>query len=208
MFLFMIDLYKKYHSSREYTQIGLFREIKTKYNSKKVLYPGCYVHITPSLIFPFVVYVDSFRNTNKFYESLELKSFIEENREYSENFYFQFHHQDYTKNLPEELEFFDLVISQYGGFIGQAVKKYLKKGGLLVCNNSHGDASMASLDDEYEFIAVYNRKSDDSFTISEDSLDKYFIPKKKTDVSKELIKKMMKGISYTKSPTGYIFRKK
>ena len=96
----MLNLYEKYHSKKEYTSIGLFREIKKRFNPTRILYPGCYVHITPSLISPDVVYVDSFRNMQKFYESLQVKEFIEKNKEYSEKTNLKFHHQDYCKDLP------------------------------------------------------------------------------------------------------------
>ena len=203
-----LELYKKNHLDKDYTLIGLYREIKTMFDPKKVLYPGCYVHITPSLIFSDITYVDSFRNTDKFYESQEIKKFIEKNKEYSEKSKFKFYLQDYSKDLPEELESFDLVISLYGGFVGQAAKKYLKKGGLLVCNNSHGDATMASLDPDYELIAIYNRKSDETFTISSKNLNEYLIPKRKITITKKDLEKTMKGIAYTKSPSGYVFRKR
>ena len=204
----MLDLYEKYHSKKEYTSIGLFREIRKKFNHDRVLYPGCYVHVTPSLVFPDVTYVDSFRNTQKFYQSSQVKEFIEKNKKYQEKTNLKFHHQDYCKDLPEDLESFDVVISQYGGFVGMAVKKYLKKGGVLVCNDSHGDASMASIDANYELIAVYNRRTDKKFSISSKNLKEYIILKKKIKVTKESLEKTMKGVPYTKSPSGYIFRKK
>ena len=204
----MIELYHKNHTNKQYTSIGLFREIKNKINPKKVLYPGSYVHITPSLIFPDVTYVDSFKNTKKFYDSKEVKEYINENKEYSEESQFTFYQQDYFKDIPEDLESFDVVISQYAGFVGQAVKKYLKRGGVLVCNNSHGDASMASLDGDYELYAIYRRRSDDKFTISDKNLSDYLIPKKKDSLSKELLERTMRGVAYIKSPSGYIFRKK
>lgn len=198
----------KNNVDKEYTSIGLFREIKKKYSPKKILYPGSYVHITPSLVFADVTYVDSFRGTNKFFESEEVTEFVKENKEYEENPKFTYHHQNYHKDLPEKLKSFDVVISQYGGFVGQATKKYLKKGGIFVCNNSHGDASLASIDEEFELITVYNRKSDEKFTISEKNLQEYLIPKKKIESIKKFVEEKMGGIGYTKSPSGYIFRKK
>ena len=204
----MLELYKKNHSDKEYTSIGLFREIRKKFNLARILYPGCYVHITPSLIFPDVTYVDSFRNTQKFYQSSQIKEFIEKNKEYQEKTNLTFYHQDYCKDLPEDLKSFDVIISQYGGFVGMAVKKYLKKGGILVCNDSHGDASMASIDADYELIAVYNRRTDEKFSISSKNLEECMVPKKKVEITKEFIEKTGKGIPYTKSPSGYIFRKK
>ena len=204
----MLKLYKKFNVDKDYTSIGLFREVQKKFNPKKILYPGSYVHITPSLIFDDVTYVDSFRNTNKFYESEEVLAFVAKQKEYEADAQITFHHQNYAKDLPEELVSFDVIISQYCGFAGQATKKYLKKGGILVCNNSHGDASMASIDADYELIAVYNRRSDEKFSISEKNLEDYLIPKKEVDVTRELLEKTMRGVAYTKSPSGYIFKKK
>lgn len=204
----MIELYHRYHSKKEYTLIGLFREIKKKFNPKKVLYPGCYVHITPSLVFPDVVYVDSFRKTSAFYECLDVKEFIETNKEYSTKSKFVFYQQNYSKDIPEKLKSFDAVLSLYGGLVSQAVKKYLKKNGILICNNSHGDATMASLDSDFELIAVFNRRSDDAFSISNKRLDQYLVPKGRKQITKKELKKTMKGIAYTKTPSGYIFMKK
>lgn len=203
----MFDLYLKNNVDKEYTSIGLFRGIQKKYNIKKALYPWCYVHITPSLIFPHVVYVDSFRNTYKFYQDNEVQDFIEKNKEYNKESNYRFYQQNYSTDIPEEPESFDMIISQYGGFVWQATKKYLKKWWILVCNNSHWDASMASLDTDYKLIAVYNRKSDETFSISEKNINEYLIPKKDTEVSKEDLEKTMKWIAYTKSPSGYIFEK-
>jgi len=100
-----------------------------------------------------------------------------------------------------------LLISQYAGFVSQYCKKYLKPGGLLVANNSHGDASMASLDRSFEFIAViyYSNKT---YRFTTRSLDQYFIPKKKNfKVTKEHLEKSMKGIGYTKTASAYLFKK-
>lgn len=203
----MLELYMKYNVNKDYTSIGLFREIQKKYNLSKVLYPWCYVHITPSLIFPYVTYVDSFRNTHKFYESQDVKEFIQEHKEYSQDSEFTFYQKDYTKDIPENIETFNVIISQYWWFVWQATKKYLKKWWILVCNNSHWDASMASFDSDYELVAIYNRVSDEKYRISENNLDKYLIPKDISKNKREIIEKNMRWIAYTKSPSGYIFRK-
>jgi hypothetical protein len=200
-------LYKKYNVDKDYTSIGLFRELRKKFKTNKVFYPGSYVHITPSLIFPNVTYADSFRNTFKFYESAETVEYLKKNKEYLEEPIIRFYQQDYNKPFKELTEEFDLVISQYAGFVGQSVKQYLKKGGILVCNNSHGDASMASLDSDYELISIYRRESDEKFTISDKNLLNYLIPVSGVVPTKEKLIKTMKGIAYTKSPSGYIFRK-
>lgn len=203
----ILDLYKKHNVDKDYTSIGLFRELKKKFHIGKVLYPGCYVHLTPSLVFSNVTYADSFRNTCKFWESAGTLEFIKQNKEYSEESIFKFYQQDYNEPFVDLKAEFNLVISQYAGFVGQSVKQYLKCGGILVCNNSHGDASMASIDPDYELVAVYRRKSDELFCISDKDISSYLIPKNGIQPSKVQLTKTMKGIAYTKSPSGYIFRK-
>jgi hypothetical protein len=155
------ELYKKYNVVKDYTSIGLFRELKKKFEINKVFYTGSYVYITPSLLFPNVTYADSFRNTFKFYESAETFEYLKKNKEYPEEPVFKFYQQDYNKPFKELTEEFDLVISQYAGFVGQSQKLYLKKGGILACNNSHADASMASLNSDYELISGYRRETDE-----------------------------------------------
>lgn len=201
------ELYKKYNVDKDYTSIGLFRQLKKRFKIDKVFYPGSYVHLTPSLIFPNVTYADSFKNTFKFFESADTLEYLRKNKEYPQEPIFRFYQQNYNKPFKKLNEEFDLVISQYAGFVGQSVKFYLKKGGCLVCNNSHGDATMAALDPDYEFIAVYSRKTDEEFSISDKNLTDYLKPKSGIEPTKKQINKTMKGVAYTKSPSGYIFRK-
>jgi len=201
------SLYKKYHIDKDYTSIGLFRAIKEIYDINNVFYPGSHVHITPSLIFSNVTYADSFRNTYKFFKETDTLDFVRNQKEYPEEATIRFCQQDYKKPFKELAKEFDMIISQYAGFVGQAAKPYLKKGGILVCNNSHGDASMASMDKDFKLVAVYRRYADDKFTISNKNLDEYLIPKNKNKPTKGELLKSMKGIAYTKSPSGYIFEK-
>lgn len=35
----------------------------------------------------------------------------------------------------------DLIILQFAGIVGKDTKRYLKEGGILLCNNSHGNSS-------------------------------------------------------------------
>src|SRR5690606_15277048 len=125
--------------------------------------------------------------------------FIKKNKEYAEDPVIRFYQQDYNKPFADLGEEFDLVISQYAGFVGQAAKPYLRKGGLLVCNNSHGDASMASLDADYRLIAVYKRRADDKFSISDNNLAAYLKPKNGIAPTREGLLRSMKGIAYTQT---------
>ncbi|MFX1380276.1 MAG: hypothetical protein ACFFA4_14405, partial [Promethearchaeota archaeon] len=93
------------------------------------------------------------------------------------------------------------------GFVSQGCKKYLKKEGLLLANNTHGDASMAYLDNDYEFIAAIYR-SNRQYRLTYKNLEKYFIPKnQELKVNEEYLKEKRRGIGYTKTANAYLFRK-
>ena len=53
---FVDQTYKEYYSDRDYEQVDLYRLTKEKYQIKMVIYPGCFVHISPSFVFPNVVF--------------------------------------------------------------------------------------------------------------------------------------------------------
>ena len=40
--------------------LKVLKLLKNNYEIKRVMYPGCWIHLTPSLVFPYVVYVDNF----------------------------------------------------------------------------------------------------------------------------------------------------
>ncbi len=187
-------------------RLGLFLRLSEKYTIKKVLYPGSFVHLTPALVFPFTCFVDSDRRAKKFFDSPEVSRYISNHKIYTSDAEFIFHLSDYNKGIPEQPNSFDLLISQYAGFVSQACKQYLKIGGILVANNSHGDASMASVDPEFEFVGVINRRNS-KFNFSAGNLHSYFILKKKIEISREYIESIGRGIGYTKTAFAYIFRK-
>jgi hypothetical protein len=82
----------------------------------------------------------------------------------------------------------------------------LKPGGYLLANNSHGDAGMASLDDDYRLIATLHRRGG-KYRLSGASLAEYFIPKKDIQVTREVLLERGKGIGYTKTAALYLFQK-
>lgn len=182
--------------------------ITEKFSIGNALYPGSYIHIAPSFYIQEVVYVDSFKKTVKFFEDKSILGFIEEHKSYPKKPEVRFYHQDYYKEFDEKLESFDLLISQYAGFVSECCKRYLKPKGILVANDSHGDASMALLDRDFQLFGViyYANKK---YYLTNKNLESYFIPKDETiTISKERLKKTMKGFAYTKYASAYLFRKR
>ena len=149
-------LYKKYFVDKGDERLDLFRIIFKEFDIQKGLYPGSFTHITPSLVIPEMAYVDSDKRCEKFYQSNNTETFVFKNKEYDASPLFRFHQADFSVKLDEEDNYFDLLISLYAGFISKYCQRYLKKGGILLANNSHGDAPLAYIDENFEFIGVIN----------------------------------------------------
>ncbi len=202
------DLYKKEYIDKTFERKELFILLRDTYKIKNALYPGSFVHITPSLVFSAVVYIDSDKNAKRFFdETQSIKQFIHQNKTYAKESDYRFIHQDYAAPLELPTNYFDLLISQWAGPVSQACKKYLKRGGYLLANNSHADAGIAFLDEDYEFISAIHY-SNPKYRITEKDLGSYFIPKSTGEVTKEALLKSGQGIGYKKTANAYVFRKK
>ena len=197
-------LYRKYHLERSDERVGLFRVLYERYPVQNALYAGSYVHIAPSFIIPTVTYVDSYKKAKPVFEDPQTIEYINSRKEYEQDPTVRFVLADFTTELDLPEQGFDLLISQYAGLISYHCKKYLKVGGILVANNSHGDASMAYLDAGYELLGVINKRGD-RFVFSDSNLEGYFIPKRGIQTTEEELLRTMKGIGYTKSAGNYVF---
>ncbi|MDC7248927.1 MAG: hypothetical protein PQJ49_03310 [Sphaerochaetaceae bacterium] len=186
------------------SRLSLYREISDFFNVKSALYPGSFIDIDPSLVIENVTYVDNFKGAVKFFKknTLAIYDYLDKNKEYNSKCKINFISEDYTNDLI--VDEVDLIISQYAGFVAQYTKKYLKSGGLVLANDSHGDASLTNFDKDFMLIGVINGDN----KIDETELDTYFkLPKGKI-VDLDIVRKKMKGLKYTKNPTNYIFRKR
>ena len=201
-----IEAYEKYYVKRDYEQVDLWRLLKNQFGISKVVYPGSYIQISPSFIYSYVVYVDSDKNAIRFFQSDGLIEMVNQRKEYSQDSEIVFHGIDYRKLIEEYHSKFDLLISQYAGFISGVCKPFLRPGGYLLVNNSHGDAGMASIDKDYKLIAVINRRKG-KYLLTNTSLEEYFIPKKEITVTKELLLDRKKGVGYTRTAPLYLFQK-
>ena len=59
------QMYQEYESKMQ--RSGLFKVISENYSIFKALYPGSYIHISPSFYIPEVVYVDTDKKARKFF---------------------------------------------------------------------------------------------------------------------------------------------
>jgi hypothetical protein len=83
---------------------------------------------------------------------------------------------------------------------------YLRVGGMLLANPSHGDVALASIDPRYELAGVIHSREGGYRCASED-LRTYLIPKTPVDDIPELIGRTGRGIAYTRSAHAYLFRR-
>jgi hypothetical protein len=198
-------LYKKYFVDKGDERRMLFEKVASLYKPVKGIYPGCFVQITPSFYIPDMTYIDADKRINKFFNDAALSAYIEANKTYSESAAVTGFQSDYSADLPLENGSYDIMFSFYAGFISQICKKYLKPGAIVVCNNSHGDSSLASADPDYRLIAVIQRNGS-KFTISDKNLDSYFHKKDGSPVDKEKVLQRMIGEKFTKTAFAYVFR--
>lgn len=202
-----LELYKKYYIDKKSENLELFELLKEHFGITSAIYPGSFVHITPSLVFQKTAYIDSDRRTAGFFSDLEVLNWVESQKEYKGKAIIVAFLQNYSKKVPADLGKYELLISQYAGFVSQECKQYLKSAGLLLVNNSHADAGLAFLDSDYELIAAANH-SNGKWTLKTADLNEYFVPKKNPHPTKSELLKTMRGVGYKKTATNYIFRKR
>lgn len=205
------DLYETYHVARQDERLYLFTAIREHFGVQRGLYPGCFVHVTPSFVIPAMYYVDSDRRAQKFFTGGFAAALARQRRMYQSESEIHFHSQSYEDPLPIADQSVDLIVSQYAGFVSHACLRYLVRGGYLIANNSHGDAGLAWSNPELELVAVVQRRGE-RFSVSTDCLSEYFIPKSpqvptQPEELASYIRSLGRGIGYTKTASNYVFRR-
>lgn len=183
-------------------RVPLYNTVKQAFKINKVLYPGSHIDIAPSLVFPSVTYIDNFKGTKKFFDHKnDVSKYIYINKVFNGDSEFIYLNEDYERvKLNQQ---YDLLISLYAGFISIACKQYLKQGGILLCNDSHGDATLAYLDSDFDFIGIV----DSNGKIKNKGLEAYFTYARKRLIDKEKVLREMKGPKYKLRAEYYLFRK-
>ena len=201
-----VKLYTEQYIATGFERRELFELLDSSFSIDTCLYPGCFIHCTPSFFFRECAYVDTDKRAVRFFKSSAVRAFIEANSVRDVPMVLRFHHADYDTRIPEPDASFDLILSLYAGFISPPCTRYLKPGGVLVANNSHGDASMATLDSRLRLVGVVHARNN-RHSLETDSLDRYMIPKRQLDITANYLRKMQRGIAYTKSAKYYIFER-
>ena len=205
--------FKSYKGGLGDFHIPIFRSLKKIASPTKVLYPGCHRHVTASLIFQNVVYVDNYAKMNATYSDEKVVEFINENKEYAETPEINFKCKNFESDFGEKAESFDLLLSLSAGIVSTSCGKYLKKGGYLLAGDAHFDARMAYTDPRFDFVGVYDDTTSE-FDQSEGAKRGHFVTTKGTIMTKEMVQesidkpKAKRSFKLQKETLFYIFRKK
>lgn len=185
----------------------LFSAVSRALTIEHVFYPGSYVDIAPSFVFPAVTYLDVDKRAAAFFADREgVLAIIKEYPGSPKSPAFSFLHSDYTEKQPLPLGTFDLLVSLYAGLISEHCTEYLKVGGYLLANPSHGDVAMASLDPRYELAGVIMFRQG-AYSVEITDLDTYLIPKRPESLAIDKIRSTCRGVAYTKSAFAYLFQR-
>ena len=202
------EVYTQQYPTPRRERSDLFAHIAQHFGVKTALYPGSYTHITPSFYIPEVHYVDISRQALAFFEcEPKLSEWVADRKHYEEDAKYVFHHAYYHDFIRVPHTPVDLLISLYSDIVSYPFKPLLKPGGLLLVNNSQGDAGVAHLDPDYELAGVF-LASGKGYRYSSEQLDLYFQPKSPPHPDMETILHSAKGVAYTRSAYAYVFVKK
>lgn len=185
----------------------LFRAVAAFVEGGEVLYPGSFVDIAPSFVWASVTYVDSDRRAARFFDDVDgIAALITAHGVAAADRRVAFVAADYTLPLDIPDASTDLLISLSAGFVSEHCTRYLRVGGTLLVNASHGDVAMASIDGRYELAAVVRSRSG-RYTVSGVDPGVFLVPKREVEITRELLHSVGRGIVYTTSPFAYLFRR-
>jgi len=188
-------------------RLRLFSAVSSAVRARTVLYPGSFVDVAASFVFPAVTYVDNNRRAKRFFADVDgVDEIVAGNRVDEGERSLVFLPDDYRGDLGLSEESFDLLVSLYAGFVSEHCTRYLRVGGSLLVNPSHGDAAMASIDPRYRLQAVA-KSGNGRYRIDTADLDSYLQPKKAQPITVDTLHEWGRGIAYTKSPFAYLFER-
>ena len=185
----------------------LFKAVSRVLSADRVFYPGCFVDIAPSFVFPDVTYLDADKRTPRFFKDRDgVLEIIAQHPGSPADPKVRFIHGDYTKEQDLPGDHFDLLVSLYAEFISVHCTAPLNIGSTPLVNPIHGDVAMASIDPRDEVSGVVISRGED-YKVWCSELDKYLLPKKPVAITKETLHQSCRGIAYTKPAFAYLFRR-
>ena len=185
----------------------LFTAVAATVDAKNVLYPGSFVDLAASFVWPSVTYVDLERRARQFFTDDDgVATLLAEHDTDPATRSVRFIEADYRVPLDLDDGEFDLLISLYAGFVSEHCTRYLRPGGTLLVNPSHGDAAMASIDERYRLRGVATSRAG-QYSVSTHDLDSHLVPKRDVEVTRASLHADGRGVAYTKTPFAYLFER-
>lgn len=203
----VLKTYKSYVLDHGLERRELFQLICASYQITDVLYPGCFLHVVPSFFFQHVIYVDKNPTARQFFGDRDgLLQLINANKRYKQPAYFRFIFQDYTEKLPLNTQCFDLLISLHAPDIVRHCTTYLRRGGLLICNDNRGEATQAASHPGYRLVAVVELVRN-KYRLRRDELEAYFVLKRSELSAQPFQPAMNMNDRYRQGAFAYLFKK-
>jgi hypothetical protein len=207
----MKELTRRLWAKQEHAHPGdrfrLYSAVHTAVDVSAVLYPGSYVDLVPSFWFDDVTYVDIDARAAQFFgDAAGVDAIIREHRTTSSDAQWQFVQGDFTTDLGLRTEHYDLLVSLYAGFVSEHCTRYLRPGGYLLANSSHGDVAMAAIDHRYRLCAVVTSRSG-RYAVSSKNLDTYLQPQRDAEIDADTVRRTGRGVAYTKTAFAYLFQR-
>lgn len=185
---------------------GLFAAIAETWSVECALYPGSYLDLSPSIAIPRATYVDTDARAARYFADPErVRGELAGRARPGAAAEVTFLRSDYTKPLDVADGSVDLLISLFAGPVWDHCRRYLRRGGGLLANTSHGDASLAALDPSLRLVGVVHHR-DGRYRVTTDRLEDHLLPKRPEAADPELIRRSGRGIAYTRSAFAYVFQ--
>lgn len=148
------QIYQSFVCAHGLERKGLLAFVQQRIRPASVLYPGCFVHVTPSFYFQQVTYIDKNPRAKAFFADPALPEFVSGRRHYSPGPWLRFIELDYLSETFASEQRFDLLLSLYAPGIVIRFKSHLAKGGHLLVHDSFGQAAAAARDQDFEPMAL------------------------------------------------------
>ena len=185
---------------------GLFVTLAETWPIERALYPGSYVDLSPSTAIPSVTYVDTDARAGQFFADSDLvDAELAGHTRPGAGQHVRFLAADYTQPLNVPDGSMDLLISLFTAPMWEDCHRYLRPGGWLLANTSHGEASLAALNPSLRLVAAVQHRND-RFRLVTDRLDEYLIPKRPQVADVHHIRSTGRGIAYTRTAFAYLFQ--
>lgn len=199
-------LYDQFFIKKGDERRHLFQIISEEFKPESGIYPGSFVHLTPALYIREMTFIDNDRRINSFFSDPTTLEYINEQKMYDTEPKLTWLQKDFTKAMDLKEKSYDIMFSFYAGFISQQCKTLLKERGIVIANNSHGDATLALSDPDYTCLGVILRK-DQQFRIKTEGIEGYITKKDGSDFDLEKVQKKMIGEKFSQYAYAYIFQK-